>query len=392
MMTNLLIRLFVRKKDDVKNEKVRSAYALLASLTGILLNVLLFAFKLVIGLITASVAIVADAFNNISDAGSALVTMIGFRLSTKPVDKEHPLGHGRFEYISGFIVDMVILLVGAELLLSSIERIVNPQPVTANIATFIILGGAILIKLWLFFFYRKIGKTIDSSALKSASLDSATDCIATALVLFTAFASHFGWFGGFPLDGLVGILVACFILFAGFKAAKETIDLLLGAPPDPEFIREIYDFVGNYPEVVGIHDVMVHDYGPGRKILSFHAEVPSNCNINFAHEIIDGIERDMYEAFRCIVTIHLDPIAVNDEQVNAMRALAEDCATAVDPSFTIHDFRMTQGETFTNLIFDLLVPTDAKLSVEDAVKAVAEEIKRRNENCFAVIRGEHPYV
>ena len=391
-MTNLLIRLFVRKKNDVKNEKVRSAYALLASLTGILLNILLFVGKLVIGLITASVAIIADAFNNISDAGSALVTMIGFRLSSKPVDKEHPLGHGRFEYISGFIVDMVILLVGAELLISSIERIISPQPVTANVATFIILGGAILVKLWLFFFYRKIGKTIDSTSLKSAALDSATDCIATTLVLFTALASHFGWFSGFPLDGVVGILVACFILFAGFKAAKETIDLLLGSPPDPAFVREIYQFVENYPEVVGIHDVMVHDYGPGRKIVSFHAEVPSNCNINFAHEIIDGIERDMYEHFRCIVTIHLDPIAVNDEEVNKMRALAEACAKHVDPAFTIHDFRMTQGETYTNLIFDLLVPTDATLSIEESVKAVTEEIKRRDENCFAVIRGEHPYV
>lgn len=391
-MTNLLIRLFVRDKDNLKNEKVRSSYASLASLTGIFLNVLLFIGKLLMGIFTASVAIIADAFNNISDAGSSLVTMIGFRLAAKPVDKEHPLGHGRFEYISGFIVDMVILLVGAELFLSSIERIANPAPVSASIATFILLGVAILIKLWLFFFYRKIGKTIDSSALKSASLDSATDCIATSLVLFTAISSYFGWFAGFPLDGIVGILVACFILFAGFKAAKETIDLLLGSPPEPEFIQEIYDFVKHYPEVVGIHDVMVHDYGPGRKIVSFHAEVPSDCNINFAHEIIDGIEQDMYEQFRCIVTIHLDPIATNDEQVNAMRALAQDCAAAIDPTFTIHDFRMTQGEAHTNLIFDLVVPTDATLSVEEAVKAVSKEIKCRNENYAAVIRGEHPYV
>ena len=391
-MTNLLIRLFVRDKDNLKNEKVRSSYASLASLTGIFLNVLLFIGKLLMGIFTASVAIIADAFNNISDAGSSLVTMIGFRLAAKPVDKEHPLGHGRFEYISGFIVDMVILLVGAELFLSSIERIANPAPVSASIATFILLGVAILIKLWLFFFYRKIGKTIDSSALKSASLDSATDCIATSLVLFTAISSYFGWFAGFPLDGIVGILVACFILFAGFKAAKETIDLLLGSPPEPEFIQEIYDFVKQYPEVVGIHDVMVHDYGPGRKIVSFHAEVPSDCNINFAHEIIDGIEQDMYEQFRCIVTIHLDPIATNDERVNAMRALAQDCAAAIDPTFTIHDFRMTQGEAHTNLIFDLVVPTDATLSVEEAVKAVSKEIKCRNENYAAVIRGEHPYV
>ena len=391
-MTNLLIRLFVRDKDNLKNEKVRSSYASLASLTGIFLNVLLFIGKLLMGIFTASVAIIADAFNNISDAGSSLVTMIGFRLAAKPVDKEHPLGHGRFEYISGFIVDMVILLVGAELFLSSIERIANPAPVSASIATFILLGVAILIKLWLFFFYRKIGKTIDSSALKSASLDSATDCIATSLVLFTAISSYFGWFTGFPLDGIVGILVACFILFAGFKAAKETIDLLLGSPPEPEFIQEIYDFVKQYPEVVGIHDVMVHDYGPGRKIVSFHAEVPSDCNINYAHEIIDGLEQDMYDRFQCIVTIHLDPIVVGDEQVNAMRTFAEECAKEVDPNFSIHDFRMTQGETYTNLIFDLVIPADSRFTVADAVKAVAQVVRERNENCFAVIRGEHPYV
>ncbi|MBQ8374458.1 MAG: cation transporter [Clostridia bacterium] len=391
-MTDLLIKIFVKNHEQTNDEQVRAGHATLASITGILLNILLFCGKLTMGLITASVAIVADAFNNISDAGSSLVTIIGFRLSAKPVDKEHPLGHGRFEYISGFIVDVIILLVGAELMISSIERIVSPTPVQSGSATIIILSVAILIKLWLFFFYRKIGKKINSSALKSASLDSATDCVATTLVLFTAVSSQLGWFQGFPLDGLIGILVACFILFTGFKAAKETIDLLLGSPPDPEFIKEIYAFVEDYPQIVGIHDVMVHDYGPGRKIVSFHAEVPSDCNINTAHEIIDGIERDMFDRFRCIVTIHLDPIAVNDERVNEMKRLAEESAKAIDESFTIHDFRMTQGDTFTNLIFDLVVPADCKTPLDECVKAVANEIKRRNENCFAVIRGEHPYV
>lgn len=391
-MTNLLLRLFVKNRDDLKNERVRGAHATLASITGILLNLLLFVGKLVMGLLTASISVLADALNNLSDAGSSIVTMIGFRLAAKPVDKEHPLGHGRFEYITGFIVDAVIILVGAELLIGSVERIFTPTTPTTGTATLIILGASILVKLWLFFFYRKIGKRIDSAALKATALDSISDCCSTTVVLFAALAAKFGWFGDFPLDGVAGILVACLILFAGCKSAKEIIDLLLGSPPSPEFIQEIYDFTAQYPTIVGIHDVMVHDYGPGRKIVSFHAEVPSDCNINYAHEIIDDVERDMYEHFQCIVTIHLDPIAVGDEQVNAMRSFAEECAKAVDPTFSIHDFRMTQGETYTNLIFDLVVPTDSAYSVPDAVKAVSQVIKERNENCFAVIRGEHPYV
>lgn len=391
-MTNLLLRLFVKNRDDLKNEHVRGAHATLASITGILLNLLLFVGKLVMGLLTASISVLADALNNLSDAGSSIVTMIGFRLAAKPVDKEHPLGHGRFEYITGFIVDAVIILVGAELLIGSVERIFTPTTPTTGTATLIILGASILVKLWLFFFYRKIGKRIDSAALKATALDSISDCCSTTVVLFAALAAKFGWFGDFPLDGVAGILVACLILFAGCKSAKEIIDLLLGSPPSPEFIQEIYDFTAQYPTIVGIHDVMVHDYGPGRKIVSFHAEVPSDCNINYAHEIIDDVERDMYEHFQCIVTIHLDPIAVGDEQVNAMRSFAEECAKAVDPTFSIHDFRMTQGETYTNLIFDLVVPTDSAYSVPDAVKAVSQAIKERNENCFAVIRGEHPYV
>ena len=391
-MTDLLIKLFIKNPKNTNDEKVRTKYGTLASVTGIILNALLFLAKLTVGILTASVAIVADAFNNIADAGSSLVTMLGFRLAAKPVDKEHPLGHGRFEYIAGFLVDLAILLVGAELLFSSAERILAPTSVTVETATFFVLGGAILVKLWLFFFYRKIGKKINSAALRGAALDSASDCIATTLVLLTAVAVRLGVPQNIPLDGIVGVIVAAFIIFSGIKAAKETVDLLLGSPPAPQFIKEIYAFVEGYPEIVGIHDVMVHDYGPGRKILSFHAEIPDDSNINYAHEVIDTLERDMFEKFKCIVTVHLDPIATKDERVNEKKAFALACAKAVDESFTIHDFRMTQGETYTNLIFDLVIPAGCKTGVEEAVKAVADEIKRRDENCFAVIRGEHPFV
>ncbi len=390
-MTNLLIRAFIKKSDPAE-PKTRSAYAFLASITGILLNLLLFAGKLTVGILSFSVAVIADAFNNLSDAGASVVTLIGFRLSNKPVDKEHPLGHGRFEYISGFIVDMLIVLVGFELLTSSIDKIVNPSTPEVGKWTFILLGAAILIKLWLFFFYRKIGKIISSASLKASAADSLSDCGTTALVALASLCAAFGWAKGVPIDGIAGIVVACLILFTGVKAAKETIDLLLGSPPDKKFIDGIYAFTKGYPEIVGIHDVMVHDYGPGRQIVSFHAEVPSDCNINYAHEVIDKMERDMFEKFNCIVTVHLDPITVNDKKVNEMRCFAEACAKEICKDFSIHDFRMTQGEKHTNLIFDLLVPTDCKIKVDQAVKQVAETIKAKNPDCFAVIKGEHPFV
>ena len=388
-MTDLFIKLFVKNRNDVSSAQVRGAYAALASVTGIVLNVLLFAGKLVLGLVAASVAIIADAFNNISDAGSAVIALIGFRLAAKPVDKEHPLGHGRLEYVAAFVVDMLIILVGFELLKSSVEKIVSPTLPSVGNATLILLGVAILVKIWLFFFYGKIAKKINSSAIKGAAFDSLSDCFATGLVLVSALISRF-W--GVAIDGYAGILVALFIGFAGVKAAKETIDLLLGSPPDPEFIKSIYAFTQNYPRIVGIHDVMVHDYGVGRQIVSFHAEVPADSDINVAHEEVDQLERDMHEKFGCIVTVHLDPIVVDDPIVQGLRELSETCAKEVDPDFSIHDFRMTKGETKINLIFDLLLPADCKMNAAEAEKAVALKIREQNPDCSCVIRAEHPYV
>lgn len=388
-MTNFLIRLFIGKNKDTANSKVRGKYANLAGVTGILLNILLFIGKLTLGIIAGSVAIIADAFNNISDAGSSVVTLIGFRLANKPVDKEHPLGHGRLEYVTGFIVDMLIILVGFELLTSSIEKIINPALPNVGNVTLCILGCAILVKLWLFFFYRKIGKIIRSSAIKAAAFDSLSDCIATTLVMVSAIVARM-W--ELPIDGWAGIVVAAFILFTGCKAAKETIDLLLGSPPDPDFIKEIYEFSKEYPRIVGIHDVIVHDYGPGRQIVSFHAEVPSDEDINIAHEEVDKMERDMHEKFGCIVTIHLDPIVLNDPLVNEMHDVAKRAAKAVNESFSIHDFRMTIGENSVNVIFDLVLPVDCKMCKEEAENLVAQKIREEKPNTFCVIRAEHPYV
>lgn len=388
-MTSLLIRLFVKDRDNVGDPSVRNRYALLASITGIVLNILLFASKLTLGLITFSVAVVADAFNNMSDASSSVVTLVGFRMSGKHADKKHPMGHGRLEYISAFIVDMLIIVVGFELFMSSIDKIITPELPDVSNALLILLGVAILVKLWLFFYYGKIAKKINSAAIRAASFDSISDTIATTLVLVSALISRYAHIA---IDGWAGIIVAAFILFTGFKAAKETIELLLGSTPDPEFVKKIYEFVKNYPQVIGIHDVMVHDYGPGRLIVSFHAEVPSDSNFCYAHDVVDCIERDMHDQFGCIVTIHIDPIDVNDERVNEMRKLAEETAKEVDESFTIHDFRMTYGGKHYNMIFDLSIPTDSKYDDEEAAKLVAERIKEKNPDCFAVIKAEHPFV
>ena len=388
-MNEFLFKLFIKNKDDYTNPKVRGNYLSLAGATGICVNILLFVGKLVLGILSASVAIIADAFNNISDAGSSVLSLIGLRLASKPIDKEHPQGHGRMEYVTGFVVDMLIMLVGFELLKSSFEKILNPAPTDVGNVTLIILGVAILVKLWLFFFYSKIAKRVSSATVKASALDSLTDCVATGLVLISAVIGRI-W--NVYIDGWAGILVAAFILYSGFKAAKETIDLLLGSPPDPEFINGIYEFVKPYPHIVGVHDVMVHDYGPGRQIVSFHAEVPADCDINLAHEEVDQLERDMHSKFGCIVTVHLDPVVLNDPLVNELRALAERSAKAIDENFSIHDFRLTKGETTINLIFDLVIPADCSISEKDAVKAVAERIWQEDNRCNCVIRAEHPFV
>ena len=388
-MTNFLIRLFVKDNKNVQDPKVRGNYAMLSSITGIIANVLLFIGKLVIGILSASVAIIADAFNNIGDAGSSVVTMFGFRLAGKHADKEHPMGHGRFEYISAFIVDVLIIFVGVELLKSSVEKIITPEPADIQTVTLVFLGAAILVKAWLFFFYRKIAKTIDSSVIKAASFDSISDVVATTVVLISSLVSKYT---DLDLDGYAGVLVAAFIFYTGIKASKETIDLLLGGSPDKEILKNIKDFVKDYPDVIGIHDVMVHDYGPGRQIVSFHAEVSAKSDFSYVHDIIDNIERDMQKKYGYIVTIHLDPIVVDDQKVNEMYAFVKETVKEVDESFSVHDFRMTYGGNHINLIFDLSIPVDSKISDEDAAKKVEDKIRSLRPECNCVIKAEHPFV
>lgn len=388
-MTNLLIKLFVKDNENPKDENVRPKYAMLSSITGIVVNLFLSIFKLVIGIVTNSMSIISDALNNVTDTGSSIVTMIGFKLSQKEVDNEHPWGHGRMEYITAFIVDILIILVGVELLQNSVDKIIHPVMPTVNGVVIFLLVVAILVKLWLFVFYSKIAKRIDSSAIKATAYDSISDCVSTFVVLFSSVISLIF---GITIDGYVSILVAIFILITGVKALKETIDILLGSKPDKEFIDQISEFVKKYPMIAGIHDIMVHDYGPGRKIVSFHAEVPADANICEAHDIIDELEQDMLKEFKCITTIHMDPIVVNDAKINEAKASVEKIVKEINENYSIHDFRMTDGGKRINLIFDLVIPRDDKINKDALRKEIIEKIKKIDSKYYVVFTIEHLFV
>ena len=388
-MTNLLIKLFIKDKDNIENQKVRGKYAMLSSITGIVVNILLSIFKLMIGIFANSMSIISDALNNVSDAGSSIVTMIGFKMSQKKVDAEHPWGHGRMEYITGFFVDILIILVGFELLQSSIDKIIHPELPSISNITIILLVVAIFAKLWLFVFYRKIAKTINSAAIKGTAYDSISDSISTLAVLISAFVAKFL---EISIDGYVSLLVSIFILFTGYKAIKEIIDLLLGQKPDPEFVKQIEEFAKKYEAIEGIHDIMVHDYGPGRKIVSFHAEIPANSDICRAHDVIDQMEQDIFEKFQCITTIHMDPIVVDDEEKNEMKKFVEGIVKEINEEFSIHDFRMTDGGERVNLIFDLVITTDKNINVEEVISKIQGKIHKKNNKYYAVIKAEYSFV
>ena len=387
-MTNLLIKLFI-KDNDISNLETRGKYGVLSSATGIVVNILLSIVKLFIGIIANSISIISDALNNITDVGSSVVTMIGFKISQKKIDKDHPWGHGRMEYITAFIVDIIILMVGFELLKSSIDKIIHPELPAVNNVTIIILVIAVLTKLWLFLFYKKIAKIIDSNAIKGNAYDSISDSISTLVVLISAVVAKLC---GISIDGYASLIVSIFILFTGYKAIKETIDLLLGMKPDPEFIRDIEEEAKKYDMISGIHDIMVHDYGPGRKIVSFHAEVPADGDICKVHDIIDQMEQDLFEKFNCITTIHMDPIVVDNKEINDMRYFTEKIVKELNSEFSIHDFRMTDGGKRINLIFDLVVPRDKEYDKEEIIKNVQQKIHEKDNKYFAVIKVETSYI
>lgn len=388
-MITFMASLFIKDSKNYKEPSVRQAYGVLSGAVGIGLNILLFFGKWLAGTISGSIAITADAFNNLSDAGSSIITLIGFRLSGQEPDPEHPFGHGRMEYISGLLVSVAILVMGFELIGSSIGKLRSPEPIESSALVFGILIASILVKLYMFFYNHSLSKKIESAAMKATSVDSLSDTVATTLVLIATLISKYT---GLLLDGWVGILVGLFILYTGGSTLKETIDLLLGQPPKQEFIDEVKEIVLGHSMVHGVHDLIVHDYGPGRVMISLHAEVDVNGDIQDIHEQIDHIEHELQEKLHCSATIHMDPIVTDDKEVLAMKAKVEEMVHFLDESFSMHDFRMVKGSTRTNLIFDVEVPRKTSYTDNEIVNWLKERIHELpGSKYFAVIQIDHEY-
>ena len=388
-MITFLASLFIKDSKNYKEPSVRQAYGVLSGAVGIGLNILLFFGKWLAGTISGSIAIIADAFNNLSDAGSSIITLIGFRLSGQEPDPEHPFGHGRMEYISGLLVSVAILVMGFELIGSSIGKLRSPEPIESSALVFGILIASILVKLYMFFYNHSLSKKIESAAMKATSVDSLSDTVATTLVLIATLISKYT---GLLLDGWFGILVGLFILYTGGSTLKETIDLLLGQPPKQEFIDEVKEIVLGHSMVHGVHDLIVHDYGPGRVMISLHAEVDLNGDIQDIHEQIDHIEHELQEKLHCSATIHMDPIVTDDKEVLAMKAKVEEMVHFLDESFSMHDFRMVRGSTRTNLIFDVEVPRKTSYTDNEIVNWLKERIHELpGSKYFAVIQIDHEY-
>lgn len=387
-MISLLSKIFIKENGEITHQ-IRKAYGSLCSIVGICLNVLLFAIKYFAGTISGSIAITADAFNNLSDAGSSFITLVGFWYAGKKPDLEHPFGHGRFEYVSGFVVSMAILLMGAELARTSVDKIIHPQQIDTGTLALAILVISIAVKIYMAFYNKKIGKRIGSAAMEATSLDSLSDTVATTVVLVSMLVMRFT---GVNIDGICGVLVAVFILYAGYNAAKETLSPLLGKVPEPEFVQQIEKIVMAHEGVLGTHDLIVHDYGPGRVMISLHAEVPGNGDIFVLHDEIDLIERELKEKLGCEAVIHMDPIEVNNEVINNARKRLTEQLKKIEKTLTIHDFRMVTGPTHTNLIFDVVVPYSIKLSDKEITEQVQEQVRQLDSSYIAVINIDKSYV
>ena len=392
-MTKLLTRLFVKNPEDIKSNKTREQYGSLSGIIGIICNLLLCAFKIAVGSLTHSISIVADGFNNLSDMGSSVITILGFKLSNKPADKDHPFGHGRIEYMSAFIVAILIMLVGFELMKSSVNALINGTKMpTYSLVSIIVLAVSVLFKFWLYLFNRKIGKKIESETLLATAQDSLNDSIATTVILISVGISKLVVLP-FNLDAVMGIAVALFILWAGINAAKETLNRILGEPPSSELITDIEAAILSRDDFVGIHDLMIHNYGPGRLFASVHVEVPQDIDIVHCHEQIDLCEKEIYDNLGVSLVIHMDPMDVNNEQVAFVRNQLSDGIKVIDPNLTLHDFRMTpMADTQTNLVFDVVIPQELKLSEQELNEKITRIAKLINPTFCCVITFDRDFT
>jgi len=388
-MITLLAKWLIPNRENATSPKVRQAYGTLCGTVGIGLNLLLFAGKFFAGILSGSIAVTADAFNNLSDAGSSLITLIGFRLSGKKPDPGHPFGHGRLEYISGLLVSIAILLMGYELGRSSLGKILAPGNITFSPLAIVILLGSICVKIYMAYYNRKIGNRINSAAMRATAADSLSDCLATAVALLSMLVSKWT---GLLLDGYGGVLVALFILYAGYNAAKETIAPLLGQAPDPELVNRIEGLVLSNRDILGVHDLVVHDYGPGRLMITLHAEVPAGADMIETHDLIDNIEWKLNKNLGCHAVIHMDPVETDNAAIMSAKEQVARLASELDPVLTIHDFRMVSGPTHTNIIFDVVSPFGFRLTDDQLRGQLGERIQKAYPAFVPVITVDKHYV
>lgn len=387
-MITILARVFLRPEGKTEAQ-LRKGYGVLCGAAGIFLNLLLFLGKLLAGLASGSIAVVADAVNNLSDAGSSIVTLLGFHLAEQEPDQDHPFGHGRMEYLSGLVVSMFIMLMGFELAQSSVGKILRPAPVATGWAVSAALCAAILVKLYMAFYNRSVGKRIGSTAMEAAAIDSLGDCAATAAVLASSLAERAT---DLPLDGWCGLLVALFILWSGVRAVKTTMDPLLGTPPSAEFVGQIQDLVLSHEHILGIHDLIVHDYGPGRRMISLHAEVPAEGDILKIHSHIDHVERELRARLGCEAVIHMDPVSTDDGITQETRRRVAELVGCIDSDITIHDFRVVPRQDRTDLVFDAAVPFDFRLSDREVEEKIGNAVRLLDSGYRAVVRVERSYT
>lgn len=382
-MTDFLIKKFIKNKNN------RESYSILSGIAGIVCNILLSISKFIVGIVTNSVSITADAANNLSDASSSIVTIVGAKIASKPVDEDHPFGHGRAEYISAMIVSFFIFIMGFELAKSSIVKIFNPEDVVFSIPSLIVLLLAIPVKLWLSYFNNKLYKITGNQNMKATMQDSLNDCFATGATIISLLVSAFTKFN---IDGYIGIGVAVIIFLAGYDIIKDIISNLLGKAPDEEFVKQIEDMMLEEEYIVGVHDLIIHDYGPGKTIVSAHAEVPADKNIMEIHDVIDNVEKKISKELKIAICIHMDPIVTNDSEVSKYRDIVAEIIKNYSSDFSFHDFRMVKGPTHTNLIFDLVTPKNCKEQPSEIVKNLRKAVREKDENLFIVVTVEHSYL
>lgn len=381
-MTELLLRLFVKNYRSTESSAVHLSIGKLAGMTGIICNVLLFLGKLAAGLIAGSVSIIADAVNNLSDAASSVVTLLGFRMAQQPADSDHPYGHARYEYLSGLVIAALIFLIGGDLAKTSFQKILSPAAVEFSAAVFIVLLVSICVKLWMSAFFRSLGRRIQSTTLEATSVDSRNDVIASLAVLAGCLTEYFFHIN---VDGYIGLVVAVFILYSGFGIARETVSPLLGKRASQELVERISQLVLSHDKVLGIHDLLVHDYGPGQCFASLHAELSADEDPLVCHDIIDDIECDVLEELNVHLVIHYDPVVQNDEEWNEMRSIVEEIIHELDPQLSMHDFRIARGAKQTKLVFDLAVPYSMTGQHKELKKKIDEALIKRKKEYITVI-------